>query len=55
MKGIIIANIGGFLWGIILGIVFTSFKQPIFTSWQYWTLLIYPVVIFTIAGNNLGG
>jgi len=42
----------GMGWGLILGIVFTSFKQPIFASWQYWLLLIYPIVAFTLTAER---
>ena len=45
-------NLAGMGWGLILGIVFTSFKQPIFASWQYWLLLIYPIVAFTLTAER---
>ena len=51
--GLVIANIFGFTWGIIVAVIFQQFGQPIFTCWQYWVLLIYPIVVFMCAGYRM--
>ena len=46
MKGVIVGGIWGFLLSIILG---TLGVVNIFILWQYWVLLVIPMVGFVVA------
>jgi Na+/H+-dicarboxylate symporter len=46
-----VSLIAGIIWGLIAGIVFGSFERSYLFSWQYWVILIMPIIIFTLSAK----
>jgi len=52
--GITMGMLTGFIWGIVLGIIFTTLGiKNYMCIWQYWIALVLPIVMFMWAGFRI--